>query len=63
MISTILFMENAKDVDEIIVEYEGKIEDYPGEDQRSIVGYHYDYREPEWVMAKDRKGKKRKKNL
>ena len=34
-----------KDVDKIIVEYEGKIEDYPGEDQRSIVGYHYDYRE------------------
>jgi hypothetical protein len=34
-----------KDVDKIVVEYEGKIEDYPGNDQRSIVGYHYDYRE------------------
>ncbi len=34
-----------KDCDKIVVEYEGKIEDYPGEDQRSIVGYHYDYRE------------------
>ena len=34
-----------KDVDKIVVEYEGKIEDYPGRDQRSIVGYHYDYRE------------------
>jgi hypothetical protein len=33
-----------KDIDKIIVEYEGKIEDYPGRDQRSIVGYHYDYR-------------------
>lgn len=33
-----------KDVDKIIVEYEGKIEDYPGRDQRSIVGYHYDHR-------------------
>jgi len=33
-----------KDVDKIVVEYEGKIEDYPGKDQRSIVGYHYDYR-------------------
>ena len=33
-----------KDVDKIVVEYEGKIEDYPGVDQRSIVGYHYDYR-------------------
>ena len=33
-----------KDVDKIVVEYEGKIEDYPGRDQRSIVGYHYDYR-------------------
>lgn len=33
-----------KDVDKIIVEYEGKIENYPGRDQRSIVGYHYDYR-------------------
>ena len=34
-----------KDVDKIVVEYKGKIEDYPGRDQRSIVGYHYDYRE------------------
>ena len=34
-----------KDVDKIVVEYQGKIEDYPGRDQRSIVGYHYDYRE------------------
>ena len=34
-----------KDVDKIVVEYEGKIEDYPGRDQRSIVGYHYDVRE------------------
>lgn len=33
-----------KDVDKIVVEYEGKIEDYPGRDQRSIVGYHYDQR-------------------
>ena len=33
-----------KDVDKIVVEYKGKIEDYPGRDQRSIVGYHYDYR-------------------
>ena len=28
-----------------LLEYKGKIEDYPGRDQRSIVGYHYDYRE------------------
>jgi hypothetical protein len=41
--SYIVFGER-KDVDKIIVEYEGKIEDYPGKDQRSIVGYHYDYR-------------------
>ena len=33
-----------KDVDKIVVEYPGKIEDYPGRDQRSIVGYHYDVR-------------------
>jgi len=41
--SYILYGER-KDVDKIVVEYEGKIEDYPGKDQRSIVGYHYDYR-------------------
>ena len=41
--SYIVFGER-KDVDKIVVEYEGKIEDYPGNDQRSIVGYHYDYR-------------------
>ena len=42
--SYVVFGER-KDVDKIVVEYEGKIEDYPGQDQRSIVGYHYDYRE------------------
>lgn len=42
--SYVVFGER-KDVDKIVVEYEGKIEDYPGRDQRSIVGYHYDYRE------------------
>ena len=42
--SFVIFGER-KDVDKIVVEYEGKIEDYPGKDQRSIVGYHYDYRE------------------
>jgi len=42
--SYVVFGER-KDVDKIVVEYEGKIEDYPGNDQRSIVGYHYDYRE------------------
>jgi hypothetical protein len=42
--SYVVFGER-KDVDKIVVEYEGKIEDYPGKDQRSIVGYHYDYRE------------------
>lgn len=41
--SYIVFGER-KDVDKIVVEYEGTIEDYPGRDQRSIVGYHYDYR-------------------
>ena len=41
--SYVVFGER-KDVDKIVVEYEGKIEDYPGRDQRSIVGYHYDYR-------------------
>jgi len=41
--SYVIFGER-KDIDKIIVEYEGKIEDYPGRDQRSIVGYHYDYR-------------------
>lgn len=41
--SYVVFGER-KDVDKIVVEYEGKIEDYPGNDQRSIVGYHYDYR-------------------
>lgn len=41
--SFVVFGER-KDVDKIVVEYEGKIEDYPGRDQRSIVGYHYDYR-------------------
>ena len=42
--SYVVFGER-KDIDKIVVEYEGKIEDYPGKDQRSIVGYHYDYRE------------------
>ena len=42
--SYVVFGER-KDVDKIVVEYEGKIEDYPGRDQRSIVGYHYDYRQ------------------
>lgn len=41
--SYVVFGER-KDVDKIVVEYEGTIEDYPGRDQRSIVGYHYDYR-------------------
>jgi hypothetical protein len=41
--SYVVFGER-KDVDKIVVEYEGNIEDYPGKDQRSIVGYHYDYR-------------------
>jgi len=42
--SYVVFGER-KDVDKIVVEYEGRIEDYPGRDQRSIVGYHYDYRQ------------------
>jgi len=34
-----------KDLEKLYVEYEGKIEDYPGDNsQRSIVGYNYDYR-------------------
>ena len=35
-----------KDLDKLYVEYEGRIEDYPGDNsQRSIVGYNYDKRE------------------
>ena len=31
------------DTEKLIVEYEGGIEDYPGDNsERSIVGYHYD---------------------
>lgn len=34
-----------KDTEKLIPEYEGSIEDYPGDNsQRSIVGYHYDVR-------------------
>jgi hypothetical protein len=32
-----------KDTEKLISEYEGSIEDYPGDNsQRSIAGYHYD---------------------
>ena len=34
-----------QDTERLIPEYEGTIEDYPGDNsQRSIVGYHYDKR-------------------
>lgn len=34
------------DTEKLIPEYEGEIEDYPGDNtQRSIVGYHYDVKE------------------
>ena len=43
--SYVVFGER-KDLEKLYVEYEGKIEDYPGDNsQRSIVGYNYDYRE------------------
>jgi len=36
-------MAERKDTEKLIPEYEGSIEDYPGDNsQRSIVGYHYD---------------------
>jgi len=36
-------MAERKDTEKLIVEYEGTIEDYPGDNsQRSIAGYHYD---------------------
>ena len=36
-------MAERKDTEKLIVEYEGSIEDYPGDNsQRSIAGYHYD---------------------
>ena len=36
-------MAERKDTEKLIPEYEGTIEDYPGDNsQRSIVGYHYD---------------------
>jgi len=34
------------DTEKLVVEYQGEIEDYPGDNsQRSIVGYHYDTQE------------------
>ena len=39
-------MAERKDTEKLIPEYEGTIEDYPGDNsQRSIVGYHYDVKE------------------
>lgn len=39
-------MAERKDTEKLIPEYEGEIEDYPGDNnQRSIVGYHYDRKE------------------
>jgi len=39
-------MAERKDTEKLIAEYEGTIEDYPGDNsQRSIAGYHYDVKE------------------
>lgn len=39
-------MAERKDTEKLIPEYEGTIEDYPGDNsQRSIAGYHYDVKE------------------
>ena len=39
-------MAERKDTEKLIPEYQGTIEDYPGDNsQRSIVGYHYDTKE------------------
>ncbi len=39
-------MAERKDTEKLIPEYEGTIEDYPGDNsQRSIAGYHYDIKE------------------
>jgi hypothetical protein len=39
-------MAERKDTEKLIPEYEGTIEDYPGDNsQRSIVGYHYDVKD------------------
>jgi hypothetical protein len=39
-------MAERKDTEKLIPEYEGSIEDYPGDNsQRSIAGYHYDTKE------------------
>jgi hypothetical protein len=39
-------MAERKDTEKLIPEYEGSIEDYPGDNsQRSIAGYHYDIKE------------------
>jgi hypothetical protein len=39
-------MAERKDTEKLIPEYEGTIEDYPGDNsQRSIAGYHYDTKE------------------
>jgi len=39
-------MAERKDTEKLIPEYQGTIEDYPGDNsQRSIVGYHYDVKE------------------
>lgn len=39
-------MAERKDTEKLIPEYEGTIEDYPGDNsQRSIAGYHYDVEE------------------
>ena len=36
-------MAERKDTEKLIPEYQGTIEDYPGDNsQRSIAGYHYD---------------------
>jgi hypothetical protein len=42
--SYVVFAER-KDVDKLVVEYEGKMEDYPGRNQKSTVEYHYDHKE------------------
>ena len=39
-------MAERKDTERLIPEYEGSVEDYPGDNsQRSIAGYHYDVKE------------------
>lgn len=41
-------MAERKDTEKLISEYEGTIEDYPGDNsQRSIAGYHYDIKNTE----------------